>query len=265
LNESFVHRHATSSLFLAPQFACIKDPFFVGCMYQRTTRSELYRLLSRIERVPNHVFLGTASVPGGDESLSHLKLAAEQIKSYIDEADSNPWNIRITDVSEFRYDPVNINRNVNYHASKYASGNVTIILCDYGITPVWGIRHAIAIEIQYNGGICAEGALFSYDNTWDPRVVKQKIKTMFERAYTKAEADSRKAEAKLAADEEKKRELVQKMDAENARRLLISQTMDPIVSELSVSLRHRIAEIPSLNDKRREAFVYATTQLALLS
>jgi hypothetical protein len=234
-------------------------------MYRRTTRSELYSLLSRIERVPNHVFLGTASVPGGDEALSHLKLAAEQIKSYIDEADSNPWSIHITNVSEFRYDPVNINRNVNYHALKYASDNVTIILCDYGITRVWGIKHAITIEIRYSGDKCAEGVLFSYDNPWDPLVVKQEINTMFKCAYTKAEADSRKAGAKLAADEEKKRALVQKKDDENELRLLISHTMDPIVSELSASLRHRIAGIPSLNDKRHEAFVYATTQLALLS
>jgi hypothetical protein len=248
-------------------------------MYQTTICSELYSLLSKLDRVSSLVFTVPESVQGGRNALDHLKYAAEQIKSYIDVSNSNPWNIHIT---EFVYAPIEVNRNINYHALKCISGDVTIILCDYGITNVWGEVSVIAIEIQYSEiGLCATGKIFSYAATWNSEIVQKNINTWFELAYRNkpvygenkriareaAAAELAAAAAKSAADAEKTRVLAQKRAEENERRMFISKSMDPFVPELRESLSRTISHIQSLNDdsKRNEAFVYAARQLALLS
>jgi hypothetical protein len=174
------------------------------------------------------------------------------------------------------------NRLNRYHALKCMSGDVTIILCDYGVTRVWGEVSVIAIEIQYSEiGICAVGTIFSYATPWNSKTVQTNINTWFELAYRNkpvfeedrriareaAAAELAAATAKSAADDEKTTAFAQKRAEENERRMFISKTMDPFVPELRESLSRTISHFQSLNDdsKRNEAFVYAARQLALLS
>jgi hypothetical protein len=241
-------------------------------MYQTTICSELYSLLSKLDRVSSLVFTVPESVQGGKNALDHLKYAAEQIKSYFDGSKSNPFNIHIT---EFVYDHIVENRNNKYHALTCISGDVTIFLCDYGETNVWGEVSVISIEIKYSEiGICATGKIFSYAAVWNSDTVQSNINTLFELAYrNKPVFEENKriareaAAAKSAADAEKTRVLAQKRAEENERRMFISKSMDPFVPELRESLSRTISHIQSLNDdsKRNEAFVYAARQLALLS